>query len=375
MRILLAVKDFDFGGAQNHVRQLANALVARGQRVWVAAPPGRQAALLHSSVEHVPVSYSDLNHPLQALRLARLVRREGIDVIHAHQRLATMTACLAGRLTARPVVATLHGQLQHDLTRWPGAPAMLARLIVVSPFFADLVARHSPVLGPKTVCIPNGARRAPAVAGRADGRQVVVCAARVIHRMEAFLTDLADAAGELAREHPAFELHIYGDGPALPALVSRTEEANRAAGRTVVRLRGYHPDLPVALARASLVLGVGRVALEALMQGVPVIPVNRRYLGQPVSRRRYSALATTNFVPQHSPPPDRAALRRALADAVGHLDGLAREARDLQPLVARDYDLDVVAGRVEELYRSLAPSPCHADDRVQESMATDRLVA
>lgn len=72
MRILLTVKHFDCGGAENHVRELANALAARRHRVRAAAPPGRQAALPHRSVEHVPVSHSDLNHPLQALRLAWL---------------------------------------------------------------------------------------------------------------------------------------------------------------------------------------------------------------------------------------------------------------------------------------------------------------
>jgi len=374
MRILLMVKHFDYGGAENHVRELANALVARGHRVWVAAPPGRQAVLLHRSVEHVPVSYSDLNHPLQALRLAWLVRRERIDVIHAHQRLATLTACLAGRLAARPVVATLHGQLRHDLLRWPGAPGMLARLIVVSPFFADLVARHSPVLAPKTVCIPNGGRRAAAVAARDEGRQVVACAARIVPRMGAFLTDLANAAGDLAQEYPAFEFHIYGDGPALPALLVRVAEANRAAGRTVVRLSGYHPDLPLAFAAADLALGVGRVAIEALMQGVPLIPANQRYLGQPLSRQSYSALAATNFVPRHSPRPDRAGLRRALADALERLASLAREARELQPLVARDYDMDVVAGRIEEVYLALAPVPRDAADRAVESAARERPV-
>lgn len=344
MRILLTVKHFDYGGGQNHVRELANALAVRGHRVWVAAPPGRQAALLHRSVEHVPVSYSDLNHPFQAIRLARLV------------------------------VATLHGQLQHDLTRWPGAPRMLARLIVVSPFFADLVASLSPVLAPKTVCIPNGARRAAAAATRDEGRQVVVCAARVVPRMGAFLTDLANAAGDLAREHPAFELHIYGDGPALPALLVRVAEANRAAGRAVVRLSGYHPDLPLAFAAADLALGVGRVAIEALMQGVPLIPVNQRYLGRPLSRQGYSALAATNFVPRHSPPPDRAALRRALADALEHLPGLAREARELRPLVARDHDIDVMAGRIEEVYLALVPAPRDAADRAAESAARERPV-
>jgi glycosyltransferase involved in cell wall biosynthesis len=354
MRILLTIKDFGYGGAQNHVRDLANALVARGHRVWVAAPPGRQAALLHRSVTHVPLSHSDLTQPLQALQLAWLVRRERIDVIHAHQRLATLTACLAGRLAARPVVATLHGQLQHDLLRWPGAPEMLARLIVVSPYYAALVAHRRPALAAKTVCIPNSARPVGAVAGRDDGRIVVACAARIIPRTEAFLTDLALAAADLAPAFPAFALHIYGDGPALAALAVSVAGANRAAGRAVVRLSGYHPELPVALAGADLVVGVGRVAIETLMQGVPLIPANHRYLGQPVTRLRYRALAETNFVPQHCPRPDRAALRRALADGLEQLASLKREARALQPLVERDFDVDAMAGRIEEVYLTLA---------------------
>jgi glycosyltransferase involved in cell wall biosynthesis len=354
MRILLTIKDFGYGGAQNHVRDLANVLVARGHRVWVAAPPGRQVALLHRSVTHVPLSHSDLTQPLQALQLAWLVRRERIDVIHAHQRLATLTACLAGRLAARPVVATLHGQLQHDLLRWPGAPAMLARLIVVSPYYAALVARRDPVLAAKTVCIPNSARRVGAVARGDDGCVVVACAARVIPRTEAFLTELALAAADLAPAFPAFALDIYGDGPALAALAVSVAEANRGAGRAVVRLSGYHPDLPVALAGADLVVGVGRVAIETLMQGVPLIPANHRYLGPPVTRRRYRALAETNFVPQHCPRPDRAALRRALADGLEQLASLKQEARALQALVERDFDVAAMAGRIEEVYLALA---------------------
>jgi glycosyltransferase involved in cell wall biosynthesis len=373
MRILLTVKDFDYGGAQNHVRELANALLARGHRVWVAAPPGRQTALLDGAITRVPLTPSDLRHPFQALRLAWLVRRERIDVIHSHQRLPTLTACLAGRLAARPVVATLHGQLQHDLTRWPGAPGMLARLIVVSPFYADLTARHNPALALKTVCIPNSARRADAVPRHPDGRLVMACAARVIPRTRPFLADLAQAAADLARERPALELRIFGDGPALPALALRVAEANRAAGRAVVRLSGYQPDLPRALAAADLAVGVGRVAIEALMQGVPLIPANQRYLGEPVTRLSYRALSTTNFVPQHSPRPDRATLRCALADAVEHLAGLKREARELQPLVARDFDVDALAGRVEEVYRTLAPrthGAVEADDARTEPQRT-----
>jgi hypothetical protein len=49
-----------------------------------------------------------------------------------------------------------------------------------------------------------------------------------------------------------------------------------------------------------------------------------------------------------------------------HLPGLAREARELRPLVARDHDIDIMVGRIEEVYL--------AADRAAESAARERPV-
>jgi len=353
VRILLAVKHFDFGGAENHVRDLANALVARGHRVWIAAPHGRQEGLLDPAVTHVPSAFTDVSHPWAALRLAALVTRERIHILHAHQRLPTLTALLAGGLAGRPVMATLHGQLQHDLTRWPGAALLLDRLVVVSPFFADLVARHAPALARKTVLIPNGIRRSPAPPVARGGRGTVLYAARVIPRLDAFLRDLVAAAGDVAPWLPEFALHLAGDGPSLARLEERAGAVNAARGREVVRALGYVPDLAGAIAGADLVLGVGRVAIEALIQGVPVLAANHRYLGGMVTGERYRALAALNFVPQHSPPPDRAGLATALSGALAGLHRWTAEALAVQPLVAEEFGIEAVARRIEAEYESV----------------------
>jgi len=353
VRVLLAVKHFDFGGAENHVRELANALVSRGHRVWVAAPHGRQQDLLDPAVVHVPLSFTDASHPWAAARLASLAVRERVQLLHAHQRLPTLTALLAGAIAGRPVMATLHGQLQHDLTRWPLAAALLDRLIVVSPFFADLVARHAPALARKTVLIPNGIRPCAARPADRPSRRNVLYAARVIPRLDAFLGDLIGAAGDVAPWIPDLALHVAGDGPSLPRLREEARAVNAAQGREVVRFLGYVPDLGAAIADADLVLGVGRVAMEALMQGVPVLAANHRYLGGMVTRERYRALAALNFVPQRSPQPDRAALATALAGALAGLGRWTAEALALQPQVAEEYGVAAVARRIEAEYEAV----------------------
>lgn len=351
MRVLLAIRQFDFGGAECHVRDLANALVGRGHDVWVVAPWGRQVRLLDPAVRHVPLVFSSVWHPLQAARLARMIARERIDVIHAHQRLATLTSILAGQFASRPVVATLHGQLQHDLTDWPGASTLLSRLIVISPFFADLVSRHEPALARKTVCIPNGVRVSRQMTLRDPSRLVVAFASRLTSPLNPLLHNLVNTVAGIAREFPALELRVFGDGPAHASLRGHASDVNVVAGRPVVHVAGYRDDLPAELARASLVLGVGRVAIEALAQGVPVLPVNRHYVGAPVSLDSFSCLAATNFVPQLAPAPTRATLGHAIPDALRRHDDLTSVTRaHLQPNIARDHDLENVVERVERVY-------------------------
>ena len=115
MRILLIIKYFNFGGSENHVCELANALATNGHRVWLFSRAGRQLDRLEPSVRHQRLNLSDIFLPVQIIRLVNVVRQHDIQMIHAHQRLAIKICSLLGKLTGVPVVATVHGKSRHDL--------------------------------------------------------------------------------------------------------------------------------------------------------------------------------------------------------------------------------------------------------------------
>jgi len=125
----------------------------------------------------------------------------------------------------------------------------------------------------------------------------------------------------------------------------------------------HAPDLPAAVGRSSLALGVGRVALEAMMQGVPVIAANHRYLGPIVTPREFAALAATNFVPQRRPSPSRAGLRAAMTEALEDLESRERDAEALQVEVARRFGLGAMVERVESEYSAVVRCPASAASR------------
>ena len=128
MRILHIASHLNIGGITRYLLGLATRL-ARRHEVMVAADTGElRAEFQQAHVAHWPV-------PLQtsaefsprvwqaAQHLSRRLRREPVDVLHAHTRVGqVVAACLSRRLRI-PYVATWHGIYRMNLGRrlWPCA--------------------------------------------------------------------------------------------------------------------------------------------------------------------------------------------------------------------------------------------------------------
>ena len=116
-----------FTGAAVQLRDLARGLAARGHHVTVVTPPSetwatrcREAGLLHAAI---PMRRAwDAR---AAWRLARLIRREGIQVAHAHKgraRTLTILAGLMGAILSLPLAAAARQTVAYLLRITDGAP-------------------------------------------------------------------------------------------------------------------------------------------------------------------------------------------------------------------------------------------------------------
>ncbi len=108
-----------FRGSQVLLRQLEGGLSKRGHRVTVVtygAHRGLRPGLRPSRV---------VLDALLMARLFRIVRRERIDVIHAHNYEAAIAALVVGRATRRPVVYHGHSAMREELPTYVarGGPA------------------------------------------------------------------------------------------------------------------------------------------------------------------------------------------------------------------------------------------------------------
>jgi glycosyltransferase involved in cell wall biosynthesis len=158
MKILQICSARQLGGGEKHLADLANGLALRGHDVFVAVIPsssllGELPNVPQQNIVELPMRNS-LN-VASALKLARFVRHNEIEIVHAHVARDYPLAALAARRAGARLVLTRHVLFPlsriHKLTL-----RRTARVIAVSQAVAEGLRARGIFDPDKIVCIPNG---------------------------------------------------------------------------------------------------------------------------------------------------------------------------------------------------------------------------
>ena len=118
--VLQIIPELNAGGAERTTIDVAAALAEAGARPLVASVGGRLVSELQAKGGvWIPFPASSKNPVAMAWnigRLARLIRDEGVDLVHARSRAPAWVALAATRYVKRPFVTTYHG-----IQSWPAA--------------------------------------------------------------------------------------------------------------------------------------------------------------------------------------------------------------------------------------------------------------
>jgi phosphatidyl-myo-inositol alpha-mannosyltransferase len=353
------------GGVQNHVKDLAEALIGLGHEVSVLAPGDSDEGLPPYVVltgGAVPVPYNGsvarLSFgPVVAARVRRWLREGRFDVIHLHEPAAPSLSLLALFMAEGPVVATFHSSNVRSRAMSAGGSILRPSLekitarIAVSEYARNTLVQH---LGGEPVVIPNGVyvdRYCDAVVrdGWRGGGPTIAFVGRIDEPRKG-LQLLLKALARIAGTHPGTRLLVVGGGDVDAArrrvpreltdnvlfLGSVSDEEKASALRTA--------DLYVAPNTGGESFGI--VLIEAMAAGTPVlasdIPAFRRVLGD--------GAYGTAF--RNGEVADLAAKAADILD-----DGANREQlRAAASQVVRRYDWSSVGARIVQVYETVAGS-------------------
>ena len=123
MKILLLTTHLNIGGIGRYVTNLAKELQRRGHTVFIASGGGElEETLLQTGVKHI---YADIKTKSELspkiiksfFALKPFLRKEKIDLIHAHTRVLQVLAALLSFYQKIPYVTTCHGFFKRRLGR------------------------------------------------------------------------------------------------------------------------------------------------------------------------------------------------------------------------------------------------------------------
>ena len=344
------------GGLENGVVNVVNGLDPGEFRSSVCClqRSGEFAARLRP---HVPVSVMGLqpgNDPVLPLRLAKLLRRTGVDIVHTRNAEPFFYGYLAARLARIPVV--VHSE--HGRT-FPEQPlrAMIQRLMlrgvdaafaVSAQLRADLV-RQLGIDGSRMEVLYNGVDtgsfrpsdallRQPRAAG---GRLRIGTVGRLVA-----VKNYALLLKAFARLPPGeCQLVLAGEGPERAALEKLADDLGI---RDRTEFAGHRDDVPDLLRTLDVFVlpsfseGMSNTLLEAMATGVAVVASDVGGNREIIEGERSGLL-----FPSEDTAAATAQLQRLAASAdLRHALGSAGAAR-----VRGTFSIEAMLGRYAELYR------------------------
>jgi glycosyltransferase involved in cell wall biosynthesis len=337
----------DEGGVEEVTVEIAAAAAAAGATSIVASQGGRlEPRLSQAGARLIRLPLASKAPPriaINGLRLARIIRREAVSLIHVRSRAPAFSALIAGRLTGRPVVATYHGvySARSRLKRWYNS--VMTRgvaTIVNSAYTKDHVLSQHAASPTRVFLVPEGVdtdRFDPAAVstervravrkawGVAADAQVVLLAARLTS-----WKGHATAIEAFARAAPPSAVLVFAGGGETSVYANDLEARARSAGLGGrLRLAGPTADMPAAYLAADVVLApstqpesFGRSAAEACAMGRLTLASRLGALIETIEEGRTGWLIA---------PADADAWSEALAHALR----VAPEARELMGHAAR----------------------------------------
>ena len=356
IRVAHVTDTLDVGGAERVALEIARALPKDRYRAylcatrWVGAMAEEVPDDVHLSVYH----RRHTADPIAIIKFARFLRRERIDIIHAHAS-SLFFAVVCNQLARRSTVVW-HDHYGDNTPRpvlpYKTAARGVGSIIAVNEQLATWARTELAVPGDRVHYIPNFVRpltEAPATVDLpgAKGRRIV-CIANMRPQKDHFL--LVEAMRRVVQTVPDAHALIVG---------SQIDESYTAAVMALIASSGLSENISVLGRRmdvASILASSDIGVLSSRMEGLPLAILEYARAGLAVVSTDVGQSASVlddGRVGKLVPPGDADALAAGLVEAL--LDPAFRERQGglLREHVDSVYGAAGIMARIEALYRGI----------------------
>ncbi|WP_321448229.1 glycosyltransferase family 4 protein [uncultured Cohaesibacter sp.] len=298
--ILQVIPWLDSGGVERGTVDIAAAITSSGGKALVAAEAGRLLPELEEVGGRLLPLKGRSKNPLRILfsnakAIERMIREEGVDLVHARSRAPAWSAYIAARRAGVPFVTTYHGAYSQKGRLKAFYNSVMAKgdiVIANSHYTARLVIGRNPDAENRTMTIHRGVdmdlfdpqkisdERIQALRSKweLDARPVMILPSRLTRwKGQSFIIPVMGALKKAIG--PTFQLLLIGDEQGRESYVAELDRliSEHDVADCVSRV-GHCKDMPAAYALANMVIvpsqdaeTFGRSAAEGLAMGKPTL--------------------------------------------------------------------------------------------------------
>ncbi|NEW05853.1 glycosyltransferase [Paenibacillus sp. SYP-B3998] len=277
MKILMVVSRLNIGGTEKYILSISRYLISKGVQVGIATMGG---PLAKSSKKRVAVHLLPMRSQNRISSLSSIISKNKYNLIHVHDSMSFHVAASLHRQHRIPLIATVHGTY-HNRKSLSGMSKVAKTIISVSPQLSKWMIEHK-IPAKKIKMIPNGidTLEFSPISNKTKWRrvlnlpqtaQILVHAGRFSFDKYPIARKVIMAAEIIAKNNPNFVAVLFGPGDYRSKLIQHAAKVNRGLGRQAILIRSPLSKIQYAYYAADVVIGTGRVALEAMACGRPVV--------------------------------------------------------------------------------------------------------
>lgn len=297
IRVLMMIDALNIGGTETHVLNIVQKLIDMKIYVAVATSGGPMEEIMKSyGIKIIKIPFSGDFIPNKKKfgmikTLKTIIDEERINIIHCHLFASMQLASELYRMYKIPYVVTIHGLFYPKHIFYSTCMQASSIIAVSVPVKKMLENRLKGTVKNRIVVVPNGVS-SDVISNSDTGADIrkeleirknskILC---YCSRLDWNKTDAARvflfSFSRLLEEFPKLEAIIVGDGPGREVIEKEAQIINEMTNGRNVHVVGAKVNVIPYFMESSIVIGTGRVALEAMMCQKPVIAMgNQGYTG------------------------------------------------------------------------------------------------
>lgn len=355
MNILMALSQREITGAEVYAATLTEQLMKRGHKVVIVS----DTLTVKSDALFIPLAFNErsLADRFSHVRtLCRIIKEHDIQVVHAHSRASAWSCAIACKLCRIPLITTTHGRqpvhLSRKINKSFGVKSICVCENIRTQICNDLgyaqkntILLRNPVdatafnFTPKSTSKHEG-DNALKSNNQDDKHEILVA---LVGRLSGPKGDVAYEVLSKLSEHKHIQVQIIGS-KFIP------ERFNKFENLENVHFLGYRTDVPELMKKADVIIGAGRVGIEAMLTGRPLIAVGEAIYEGLVTKANIGAVLSSNFGDINSINETHLDFSTLKDDVEAAVKLTSDELEDLKDIIEHEFDMERIVNTVEQLY-------------------------